>query len=281
MTTLRAALTRLLEADARTRRERAVERIERRLARALAAAFRAQGRAFVRGFVASAPREAAGVVPVGGGRYTLALREVGEPVDWDSAWRAAALDTLAAFTEPLELAILAALRAGSLAALGTFALDLSFDLENPRAVAYARAHAAELIKGINETTREGLRRIIVAGLDEGASYGQIGKTISSLFDGFSAKRAQTIAVYEVGEAYEQGNLDVADELRGSGVEMEKSWLTVKDSKVETPICGANEAQGWIPLAQPFQSGHDRATGHLACRCTTLLRRKPDARRKAT
>lgn len=57
--------------------------------------------------------------------------------------------------------------------------------------------------------------------------------------------------------------------------MVKSWLTAGDDRVDAH-CRANEAAGWIPLDQPFPSGHQRAQGHQACRCTTLYEVDVDA-----
>ena len=77
---------------------------------------------------------------------------------------------------------------------------------------------------------------------------------------------------EIGDAYAEGNLIVAQELAAAGIEMEKAWSTVGDDKV-SELCAGNEAQGWIPLEDAFQSGHQRPLGHPGCRCDLRTRRE--------
>jgi len=76
-------------------------------------------------------------------------------------------------------------------------------------------------------------------------------------------RAHLIAVQEAGQAFEYGNMVVAQDLRNAGLEMEKSYLTVGDDRV-SELCRGNEADGWIPLDQSFSSGAASAPGHVAC-----------------
>ena len=49
----------------------------------------------------------------------------------------------------------------------------------------------------------------------------------------------------------------------------KAWLTVADSKVCREICQKNQAQGFIPLDEPFVSGHTMSPGHHDCRCAMV------------
>ena len=88
-------------------------------------------------------------------------------------------------------------------------------------------------------------------------------------------RAHLIAVTESGAAYEQGNRAMADQLAAAGLQMEKSWLDVGDSRV-TDGCQANAAAGWIPVADTFPAGADQPPLHPACRCTALYQRVPSA-----
>ena len=87
--------------------------------------------------------------------------------------------------------------------------------------------------------------------------------------------ANGVIVHNCGDAYEQGNMDAASTLAGAGLEMQKSALTVGDSRVD-PECQANQDAGWIPMDQPFPDGNIRAPFHVYCRCSTLYRQKPDA-----
>jgi len=81
-----------------------------------------------------------------------------------------------------------------------------------------------------------------------------------------------VAVTEIGNALEAGSAITAKELQDAGLVMEKSWLTVGDDRVCSEECELNEAQGWIPLDEPFASGHMHPLAHPACRCTALQRR---------
>lgn len=54
-----------------------------------------------------------------------------------------------------------------------------------------------------------------------------------------------------------------------GNTVEKEWMTVHDGRV-TPSHTANEAQGRIPLSQPFEPTGDMippASDNPRCRCT--------------
>lgn len=65
-------------------------------------------------------------------------------------------------------------------------------------------------------------------------------------------------------------------LQNAGLEMEKSWLTVGDSRVSEG-CAANAAAGWIGLEEEFPSDgtydRQRPPRFPGCRCDILYRRK--------
>lgn len=246
--TLLPALMRFLEAaDAADRK-----RLEERLASTSAAAFADQGAAFVAAIAA--------------GHDLFAALEI----------------ALTAGRTVLQTAIQAATNAAVMAGIQqqVTALDLSFDLPNPRAAAYAEQHAAEMVTRIDSTTRTVIHDIIAQGTREGWSYDEIAKRITEQFAEFAAgkpqqhidSRAHLVAVTEVGNAYEEGNLIVARGLQDAGLPMEKHWQTVGDARVSAG-CRANEAAGWILLAEQFPSGHDRPLRFPGCRCTALYRRQ--------
>jgi hypothetical protein len=278
------ALDRLLEASARVVLEERTGPIERRLERDLAVAFRAEGRAFLRGF-----------------------RNLADPAKWpldEPQWMRylveAQAETLTLYTAALGTAIEDALMAGVLTAAEampegapvgeslqeggwltriagwlaqqfTVLFGIRFDLKNPRAVAYLEAHGAELVRNIDETTRDYIRTVLVEGASKGWSYGEMARRISGRYKEFAVgrpqlhidSRAHMIAVTEVGNAYAEGNLQVAQGLAAAGLKMEKSWHTRSDDRTEA-ICLDNEAEGWIPLEQTFSSGHMRPLAHPAC-----------------
>ncbi|MCH7945460.1 MAG: hypothetical protein IIC73_05515 [Armatimonadetes bacterium] len=266
MTDPAAVLTELREAFAAKRKWRALEKAERKLEKAMQTAFRTQGRAFMAKLDRKAGlQEAAGDIL---------------PPDWEAIFDAAASDT-AIFTKPIQAGIESALLNGGTHAISDFAVEGSFDLANPRAVAYLENHAADAVTAINETTRSELRTIITNGVDKGKSYDAIAREIRERFDGFSTpsplkhirSRAHLVAVTEVGDAYEAGNRAVIDGLVDDGLTMQKSWSTTGDSRVD-PICDGNEGEGWIPVEDTFSSGDGEPLAHPGCRCGNLYRRKP-------
>ncbi len=183
-----------------------------------------------------------------------------------------------ALTEAIQTATEAAIQLGM--ADQASALGISFDLKNPRAVAYAQEHAAAIVTKIDEETRRQIHDLVVQGTEEGWSYDRIAKEITARFAQFAEgkpqehidSRAHLVAVTEVGNAYEEGNLIAAQGLASAGLEMEKMWETVGDNRVSEG-CRENQMAGWIPLDQPFPSGDDRPLRFPGCRCTCLYRRK--------
>lgn len=151
-----------------------------------------------------------------------------------------------------------------------------FNLENPRAVEYARKRAAEAISEINETTRREVRKIIAEGLETGMSPAQVAQRLADKFVQFAVprpgkripNRATLIAVTEMANAYCSGSLQLGQELQQSGIAMVKHWLTVGDDRVSDG-CRQNEKAGWIPINDAFPSGHQRPPRFPGCRCDLL------------
>ena len=90
----------------------------------------------------------------------------------------------------------------------------------------------------------------------------IAGSISEFFDTQTQWRALRIAHSEVISGYAEGTLEG---FRQSDVVTRKQWLTAGDDRVE-PECLMNEAQGPIPLDQPFASGRLAPIVHSNCRC---------------
>jgi hypothetical protein len=262
---LAEAIDALVEANAALRKRRALAKPERTLAAAMHTAFRAQERAFlarlalIRGRFSPAP-----------------LREAILDLPWEPLFDEAAQATVQAFAAPLDAAAAQALSSGMLAAVADLSIEGSFGLEHPAAVDYLARRGAERVGQITNTTRTRLRSLLGQAADEGWSYDRTAREIRKQYAGFSATRARNIAVYELGDAYEHGNVLVARDLQDGGLAMEKSWLTVGDDRVR-PDHRANQGQGWIPLDDTFGSGDDRPPADPGCRCTLLMRRRPDER----
>lgn len=216
----------------------------------------------------------------------LTVQEAAQPLPprpWDSdasTWWDQVGDVTNAIIETALIdSVSAGLEAGGTEALRQAAIGLKFDLENPAAVAWIEARGAELVTGVSETTKSILRNIIANGISDGADYNTIAREIADKFDDFAVSRAKTIAVTEMGNAFEAGAELAAEEMQDAGATMEKSWLTAGDAKVE-PECLGNAAAGWIPLADDFPGGVSRPLQHPNCRCTALYRVAKSAQRAA-
>lgn len=256
-------LTRFVEAATVAGKWRKVRAIESRLERDLTKAFKAQGKAFSQGFASLR------------GKFKESISDD----DWVGIYDEVARTTEQLFINPIERAVQLTLSAAAEELIATLDVDYSFSLKNPRAVAYATEHGAELVRGIGDTTRDYLRTVIRQGVDEGWSYNRIARAITERYAEFATgvpqehikSRAHLIAVTEIGNAYEAGNEIVIQDLADAGLRMEKSWSTINDNRVD-PECRANEDAGWIPADEAFPSGHMRPLAHPACRCTALYRR---------
>lgn len=259
-----AVLDTFLEATADAGKERRNRHIERQLERDLSDAFLTQGRRFVRAFQST--------------RYLFA--ESISPSDWLSLFINVSAGTMRLFADPLERAAAAAMLNGAGAFIAEMGAALSFDLVNPRAVAYLEQYGARLVKGVDETTRDQLQTIISQGASEGWSHSKISQAIIAKYSDFAVgrpqahinSRAHLIAVTEVGNAYEQGADIVARDLQGRGVQLEKKWAGPRDNRTSSDCLG-NMDEGWIDFDKAFSSGKHRPLNHPGCRHTLLTRRK--------
>lgn len=162
---------------------------------------------------------------------------------------------------------------GATALIAQFDADMVFSLDNPRAVAYIGSRGATAVTGIDDESKSQLRTILAAATDDGRSYNWLARAIRQKFNDFSTKRAKLIAVTELGNAYQEGNMIVARDLATLGLPMQKRWLTVGDDRVDAD-CQANADQEWIDVEETFVSGADRPLSHPHCRCMLQFRRKP-------
>lgn len=151
-------------------------------------------------------------------------------------------------------------------------VDVVFDLENPRAVDFLDGYGADHVSQIDETSKQLLRDVLTNATEQGFSYKRVSQLISKLFADWATKRARLIAITEIGNAYQEGNLIIGKDLSGAGVRIEKSWLTRNDDAVD-PHCKDNQDQGWIDVNDLFASGVERPLDHPRCRCVMLIRRK--------
>jgi len=265
MTPLRDLLESIVTLTKIWKRDRALKPIETKLARQMATAFRAHRTVFMQEFGRVGP----GI-----------LGEASGPPAIEGALEAAYQATLADFFAPIEEAAGAAIAAAAKHRVAEFGVGFAFDLKNPRAVQAIKDRAAAAVKEIDATTRDEIARIITQGMEEGYNYQKVARQIVAKYDEFGVgkpqahirNRAELIAVTEAAEAYETGNRLVIDEMTAVGLEMEKSWSTVGDDRVSDG-CRTNGQVGWIPVDEPFPSGHQHAPRFPGCRCATLYRRR--------
>lgn len=253
--TLRSALVTLQEALTIRAYAKRVAPLERKLEKEAALFFRRQGRAF-------------------GPTVDLyfGLRETSEQGDLGALFDSAVADIdLGALAKGIAESYVA----GAVAGVADYALGISFDLKNPRAVAYFEARGLELLKELNEKTKVDIAKILQQGLENGASPQALARAIKQQFVEYAIKergkqsRAEKVAVTEVGRAYQAGNYGAILEASGTGLDFEKSWLAVKNP---CPICQANADQGWIAFGAQHSNASQYPPAHPTCRCTELYRR---------
>lgn len=121
------------------------------------------------------------------------------------------------------------------------AFGLGFDetLINEVAVAFARMHSAELVRGIDATTRAAINKHVSAWLQSGDKINELIRAIEQAGT-FSKSRAEMIAVTEVTNAVAGGNVGAwKDVNRQLGVEIVSGmqWTTSNQENV-CPICSA-------------------------------------------
>lgn len=148
--------------------------------------------------------------------------------------------------------------------------DLREDAD-PAFVASMRQRAAQRIAGINDTTRAAVQALIEQAQRENWAYTKLATALRKQFTEFSKSRAKLIAVTEIGQAYIDGQMAAAMKRERLGVATEKKWNDSGDGKVSEG-CRQNSAQGWLPLAQAFASGHQSPLRFPGCRCSMSVRR---------
>jgi hypothetical protein len=281
---LLSALHEFDEAISRGNQRKKMERLIRPLEIAMRKAFRAQG-----SMLASKMRQVKRYFAEGEDPFkrhdawlNMQFSEALPPAQLNKIWAEVMLETVKLFSLPIDAAVAKALEYGGIAMIAELGMALKWDLKNPRAVDYLREYGADLVKGINETTRDMLQTLITQAAEEGWSYKKTAEAIIERFEEFAVgkpqahidSRAHLIAVTETGNAYEEGNRIIVKDLQDAGIEMEKAWNTVEDDKVSAG-CKENEAAGWIRIDQEFPSGHQRPLRFPGCRCECRYRRKKE------
>lgn len=127
-------------------------------------------------------------------------------------------------------------RSGSLSyksASNLVGVDIPFDLSNPF-VKHTQRDLARRIVGINETTRNDVRRVITDGIEAGLNHKQLADELEGLYEETYRGRSLTIARTESQVAY---NLGTADAYKASGVVMA---MILHDNPLHVENYGASD-----------------------------------------
>lgn len=145
------------------------------------------------------------------------------------------------------------------------ATDELFGQVSQRAVDWARANAAELVSGVEDSTRDMIAGDIADSLAAGET---LDETIGRLQEGyaFSEERADLIARTEIGSANQHGALEGMRAAEQLGIKIMKYWSCDTDPCED---CEANEAASPIPLNEEFPSGDDAPEAHPHCKCSLI------------
>lgn len=151
----------------------------------------------------------------------------------------------------------------ALASVGVKARSDLVNQVDTRSVNWAAGHAADLVTGIEEVTRDELRNIISSGLEQNIGSDEIGQLIRDATV-FSDERVDMIVRTEMADANSQGTLEGYRVARDeAGVRVKKTW-EVDGEPCE--ICIENSSAGAIDLDDDFPSGDDAPPAHPNCEC---------------
>jgi hypothetical protein len=147
-------------------------------------------------------------------------------------------------------------------------LRFKFDVTNKAAVAWAKAHAAELVTQVSDTTRGRVNAAIAKRLESGDDARD---TIEAAVG--DEERAELIARHESMLAVSEGQRQAWDQAVDAGLlpaDAERVWIAVGDGLMpETEICNRLDGKT-ARLGEPYEVDGEEVDGppaHVNCRCT--------------
>lgn len=144
-------------------------------------------------------------------------------------------------------------------------LPAQFTLPFAQASRWAGQHAANLVAGIDATTRGAIRERVMAAIERGVDPLKLEQELIDLLSDMPAYRARRIADTEVMTAYHQGKVISFTE---SSVVWGKRWRAAPTGACL--ICRGMDGQ-IVRLGQPFDTGGievpEGQQAHPHCRCT--------------
>lgn len=146
-------------------------------------------------------------------------------------------------------------------------LGLDTGPTHQRAAAWARTYGAELVQGINESTKGVVNEAVAAFIETpGMTLGDVAAMLP-----YDEARAMTIATTETTRAYAEGNMEAVSDLREQwpGVAVTTTWFTNTDELV-CEICEPLDGQTVDAEAGVFIGGdgqqYTEPPVHPNCRC---------------
>jgi len=151
------------------------------------------------------------------------------------------------------------------------AIGVDWAVVNKEAMDWANKYTFDLVKGINDTSRELLQSSVSSYFEQEMTIGQLEDLLAP---SFGPMRAEMIAVTEVTNAASHGESDVLHQIQEQGIEMEATFETNDDEKV-CDICGPLDgkvADGFDDDGEPYWVHPDSGEKygppslHPRCRC---------------
>jgi hypothetical protein len=156
-------------------------------------------------------------------------------------------------------------------------IGLNFNLKNPETIAQLERSAARLVRRVNDGTKFYLKRILVAGVEEGLASPSIAemlragvgveeilkeagfteaaiRTIRAQIEGMTDERLNSIVNTEINRAETEGRLGQWDHIGLT----RKRWVHTGEWDV-CPVCEANIVLGFVPMDYMFDSVFGPAT----------------------
>ena len=168
------------------------------------------------------------------------------------------------------------------AELGSLGVTTSFTMINPITVSHLEKFSSTMVGGINDTTREALRRELVEGVRRGEGMREQRRRVQKVMSEASNTRAMMIARTEVLNA---ANSAIHAAQVQSGVVSRRSWLATRDARVRRRHARLHGQE--VGVREPFtvdgmkvmRPGQFPTKGdNIQCRCTTIAVFKRDALR---
>lgn len=145
-------------------------------------------------------------------------------------------------------------------------LGISFDLLQPGLEAYTKREAAWLVTQVTDTTKEGVRRTLAAGLVEGESIDKLAARIEG-GEIYGRTRATLIARTETTRVTNGGQRESLEAYAAeTGDVVTKRWLATNDDRTRDEHRAMNGETKKI--AEEFSNGL-QAPGEPNCRCTLV------------